>query len=169
MIDGFTHSKDPLLYDRLIRRFQSAAEREEEGKRKGFAGGLEAGLGLIEAEREREERRKEEEGERDDEVVNGMRVEEAAGKEEQQEDDEDAVPQNKEEGRRWWRREMELRFLRGADEDFEYAEVDESEEYDDRAWEERRDEESWFEGEEPVWMGDGKDGRLTGQTGVQDF
>ncbi|KAL9087234.1 MAG: hypothetical protein Q9165_006728 [Trypethelium subeluteriae] len=37
-------SADPLLYDRLVRRFQSAAEREAEGKNKGFAGTIEASL-----------------------------------------------------------------------------------------------------------------------------
>ncbi|KAF2230888.1 hypothetical protein EV356DRAFT_519262 [Viridothelium virens] len=37
-------SADPLLYDRLVRRFQSAAEREAEGKNRGFAGTIEASL-----------------------------------------------------------------------------------------------------------------------------
>jgi hypothetical protein len=31
---------DPLLYDRLIRRFQTAAEREADGRAKGFSGVL---------------------------------------------------------------------------------------------------------------------------------
>ena len=34
----------PLEYDRLIRRYQSAAEREREGKKRGWASTLEAGL-----------------------------------------------------------------------------------------------------------------------------
>src|ERR1700760_3686559 len=40
---------DPLLYDRLIRRFQTAAEREDEGRRKGFSGVLHADLIRSEA------------------------------------------------------------------------------------------------------------------------
>lgn len=43
---------DPLLYNRLIRRFQTAAEREEEGRKKGYGGVLEAELWRVEAERE---------------------------------------------------------------------------------------------------------------------
>ena len=35
---------DPLLYDRLVRRFQSTSEREEEGKNKGFAGTIAASI-----------------------------------------------------------------------------------------------------------------------------
>ncbi|RMD39896.1 hypothetical protein DV735_g5240, partial [Chaetothyriales sp. CBS 134920] len=40
---------DPLLYDRLIRRFQSAEEREAEGRLKGYTGVLEADLYRSEA------------------------------------------------------------------------------------------------------------------------
>ncbi|KAI9685166.1 MAG: hypothetical protein M1822_004753 [Bathelium mastoideum] len=50
---------DPLLYDRLVRRFQSVTEREEEGKSKGFAGTIEASLlrgeARIEEARNRQE------------------------------------------------------------------------------------------------------------------
>ncbi|KAF4306082.1 hypothetical protein GTA08_BOTSDO14184 [Botryosphaeria dothidea] len=35
---------DPLLYDRLVRRFQTPAEREAEGRAKGYSGVLEADL-----------------------------------------------------------------------------------------------------------------------------
>ncbi|TIA06516.1 hypothetical protein D6C83_08701, partial [Aureobasidium pullulans] len=40
---------DPLLYDRMIRRFQSAAEREADGREKGYSGMLEADLMRSEA------------------------------------------------------------------------------------------------------------------------
>src|ERR1700760_546876 len=43
---------DPLMYDRLIRRFQTTAEREEEGKRKGFSGILQADMLRSEAKME---------------------------------------------------------------------------------------------------------------------
>ena len=93
----------------------------------------------------------------------------------------DAIPASQEEGQKWWRREIEARFLRGDDEDFDYRVVDENEEFDDWDWEDRRVEEDWFEGEEPVWVRDedpggstSEEGRapigeLRGQTGVQDF
>jgi len=74
---------------------------------------------------------------------------------------EDEVPASKEEGMERWRREMEMRFLKGEDAEFEYVAVDESEE-------------KWFEEEEPRWVagseGEGStDKSLRGQTGVQDF
>ena len=87
---------------------------------------------------------------------------------------EDEVPVSKEEGMGRWRREVEMRFLRGEDGEFEYGAVDESEEFDDRGIEEREEEEKWFEEEEPRWVGgveeeESTEKRLQGQTGVQDF
>lgn len=93
-------------------------------------------------------------------------------------EEKDEVPANKEEGMQRWRKEMELRFLRGQDGDFDYSSVDESEEYDDRGVEEREEEEKWFAKEEPEWMVDedhdhdhdgSVDARLKGETGVQDY
>jgi len=87
---------------------------------------------------------------------------------------EDEVPASKEEGMERWRREMEMRFLKGEDAEFEYVAVDESEEFDDRGTEEREEEEKWFEEEETRWVaGSEEEGSteesLRGQTGVQDF
>ena len=84
------------------------------------------------------------------------------------------MPSCKDEGMEIWRREMEMRFLRGQDAEFEYGGVDESEEFDDRGTEEREVEERWFEEEEPRWVigAKGEDEAeevLRGQTGVQDF
>ena len=89
-------------------------------------------------------------------------------------EEKDEVPENKDEGMQRWRKEMELMFLRGADPDFDYEQVDGSEEYDDRVLQEREAEERWFEREEPSWVGesDQDDERtvsLRGQTGVQDY
>ncbi len=86
----------------------------------------------------------------------------------------DEIPENKDEGIRRWQKEMELIFLRGADPDFDYKEVDGNEEYDDRIVQEREAEESWFEQEEPSWVEDtdqdtGKAESLRGETGVQDY
>jgi len=90
-------------------------------------------------------------------------------------EEKDEVPGNREDGIQRWRKEMEIRFLRGDDADFDYATVDESEEYDDRSVEEREEEERWFEDEESAWTTvDGPKGdldakALVGQTGVQDY
>ena len=93
----------------------------------------------------------------------------------------DEVPKSRDEGWNRWRSEMENRFIRGEDTDFDYAVVDESEAYDDHKVEEREHEEAWFDSEEPAWviaMPTNEDGdaechkrspTLAGQTGVQDF
>lgn len=85
-------------------------------------------------------------------------------------EDKDEIPATKEEGADRWHMEMELRFVKGADDEFDYTAVDECEDYDD--WSEEQ--EKYFEEEEPEWLvdkdggGDVKDG-LSGETGVQDF
>lgn len=92
-------------------------------------------------------------------------------------EDKDEVPSNKEEGYARWKWEMETRFVRGADDDFDYKTVDENEEYDDRALEDLEAQERYFDGEEPKFVS-GNDGatrtksqesKLEGETGVQDF
>lgn len=150
-----------------MRRFQSAAERESEGRKKGYSGTLEADLWRSEAKIEAlanpsngatmTYRR----GERGDIVA----------------EEKDEVPRNKEDGLERWRKEMELMFLRGGDGDFDYAVVDQGEEYDDRGVEEREEEEKWFEEEEPSWAaaleaeeaGEMEEIDLNGQTGVLDY
>ena len=91
----------------------------------------------------------------------------------------DELPLTREEGAQKWKMEMELRFLKGEDGDFDYGEVDVNEVYDDHRTAERDAEERWFDEEEPQWTYKGKeadDGQspgktsdLVGQTGVQDF
>ena len=88
-------------------------------------------------------------------------------------EEKDEVPKDKAEGLSRWRKQMELMFLRGDDQEFDYSAVDQSEEYDDRGLEEREVEEDWFEEQEPEWMTDGDNSNQIvspkGQTGVQDF
>lgn len=89
-------------------------------------------------------------------------------------EEKDEIPKNKEDGLQRWRKQMELMFLRGADTDFDYSRVDNSEQYDDRGTEEREAEEDWFNREEPQWAVDDdsaspSSNRLTGETGLQDF
>ena len=88
-------------------------------------------------------------------------------------EEKDEVPIDKEDGLRRWHEEMELRFLKGEDEDFDYKMVDNNEEYDDRRVEEREEEEKWFEEEEPNWLVECEHGSenklIQGETGIQDY
>lgn len=89
-------------------------------------------------------------------------------------EEKDEVPKDKEEGYARWKWEMEMRFVRGGDGDFDYKKVDESEEYDDRGVEELEAEERWFDEEESNFVNEegvrrSKGIELQGETGVQDF
>ncbi|PYI08720.1 hypothetical protein BO78DRAFT_364043 [Aspergillus sclerotiicarbonarius CBS 121057] len=151
---------DPLLYDRLIRRFQTPAEREAEGRAKGFSGVLQADLCRSEA---KFEALSHPDPHAMFSYTRGPNGEILA-------EDRDEIPPNKEEGEKAWRWEMTLRFLRGEDDDFDYATVDNNDEYDD--WNVEQD--KYFDEEEPEWLVDGADdgdirSHLQGETGVQDF
>ncbi|KAI9757454.1 MAG: hypothetical protein M4579_003470 [Chaenotheca gracillima] len=187
---------DPLLYDRCIRRFQSAAEREAEGKRKGYSGVLEAdlfrgeaklaaalsgrppayiptdppgtaapslsGSGKVGNGETEQPLSRPQQGE-----INSTYL--LPGEEEEDEEAGD-TPEDKAAGVTRWQQTMTRRFLAGEDDDFNYAEVDESEAFDDRIVEEREAEEKWFDKEEPEWVGiDTEKPKVEGETGVQDF
>lgn len=164
---------DPLLYDRCVRRFQSAAEREADGRSKGYSGVLEADLYRSEAKLAALAGNQSSLGGREQassqsSVVPFVSYERGENGEVLPEE-EDEVPKSKEEGFGRWKFEMTLRFLRGEDKDFDYKEVDESEEWD--AIEHRENEERWFEEQTPEWVDEEEDGveRLGGETGIQDF
>ncbi|KAJ5836635.1 hypothetical protein N7447_002661 [Penicillium robsamsonii] len=151
---------DPLLYDRLIRRFQTAQEREAEGRAKGFSGVLETDLLRSEAKMEAISHPD----------PNAMMSYTRGPDGEILAEDRDEIPPNKEEGERLWRWEMGLRFMQGNDPDFEYATVDQNEDYDDHT--DKQDQ--YFEDQEPEWViddtrGDEAHPNLQGETGIQDF
>jgi len=152
-------SADPLLFDRLVRRFFTPADREIERRQKGYAGSLEADLLRSEA--------KLDEAQHPDPDTTYARTE--TGEIVANVGDEEEL--SKEEAYERWYAAMEQRFLDGNDADFDYGAVDESEEYDDRRAEERDAEEEYFDREEPDFgprEGEVKAG-LEGETGVQDF
>ncbi|KAF7588725.1 hypothetical protein BBP40_005286 [Aspergillus hancockii] len=151
---------DPLLYDRLIRRFQTPAEREAEGRAKGFSGVLQADLLRSEAKFDALSHPD----------PHAMLSYSRGPNGEILAEDKDEIPTSKEEGEKLWRWEMTLRFLRGEDSDFDYTAVDENDDYDD--WNEEQ--ERYFDDEEPEWMVEGENGgdvqsQLQGETGVQDY
>ena len=149
---------DPLLYDRLIRRFQSRAEREAEGRTKGFSGVLEADLWRSEAKANAIGRGDSHSVLSYSRGLDGEIIPEESAD----------IPQSKEEGYSRWRWEMEMRFMCGGDLDFDYATVDLNEDLDDKAEEDRAALDDFVSSEEPRWLlEDGQSPQ--GETGIQDF
>jgi hypothetical protein len=152
---------DPLLYDRLIRRFQTAAEREAEGRKKGFSGQMATDLWRAEAKKDALSQPDPNSLFTYTRGPDGQIIEE----------DKDDIPMSKEEGKTWWIDEMTQRFLRGGDDDFDYAKlVDDNPKYDDP--EQERDlQDAYFESMESDFDsdGEGKEKVLTGETGIQDY
>ncbi|KAH8816814.1 coiled-coil domain-containing protein-domain-containing protein [Xylogone sp. PMI_703] len=160
---------DPLLYDRCVRRFLSAAEREADGRAKGWSGILEADLYRSEAKLAALAGQNPG-GQNSTSSSSVSFVSYARGKNgEILPEDPDEIPTNKEEGLERWKSAMTIKFLKGEDPDFPYHEVDNNEELD--AIEQREAEERWFDDEEPEWVGDDDSGEKTigGETGIQDF
>jgi hypothetical protein len=159
-LDSSLELADPLLYDRLIRRFQTAAEREAEGRRKGFSGQMATDLWRAEAKKDALSQPN----------PNSLFVYDRGPQGQIIEEDKDDIPMTKEEGYTWWVDEMTQRFLRGGDDDFEYAKVDSNTKYDDPE-QERDAQDNWFESMESDFDsdGEGKEKVLTGETGIQDY
>lgn len=149
---------DPLLYDRLVRRFQTPAEREAEGREKGYSGVLEADLRRSEAKLQALTNPD------PNATFTYIRGPDGEIIPEEKED----VPVDKDEGFARWKYEMELRFMRGDDHDFEYDDVDKSDGYDDIAEEDRARQDEYFGQEEPTFvLEDGKSPE--GETGILDY
>ncbi|GKT66635.1 coiled-coil domain-containing protein [Colletotrichum tofieldiae] len=147
---------DTLLYDSLIRKFQTTAEREAEGKAKGYSGVLESSL--LRGEARLADLKSSADAESAPESTKEFTTEADLSKTE-----------TKEEGLLRWQEFLTERFVRGHDEDFDYSLVDHNDEYDTM---ERRDaEEAWFDEEDPNWASDADEQARAkqGETGVQDF
>ncbi|KAL7276520.1 hypothetical protein RUND412_000477 [Rhizina undulata] len=134
---------DPILYDRLIRAFQTASEREAEGRAKGWSGILEADLERAEAK------------------ISAIA---SSGAIPEPENDQGETVTSKEEGIEMWRKAMTQRFLEGKDNDVDYASIDNNEDWDDWGQIERDAQDQYFDAESPSTVaGGGTD------TGIQDF
>lgn len=142
----------------MIRRFQTAAEREKDGKDRGYSGVLEANLVRSEAKLEALQN--------PDPNSPLVYTKAPDGSITAVEQDWDNRPTTREEGLQKWRDVMEMRFLRGDDMDFDYQIVDDNTEYDDSEEEDRSKLEEYLRDEEEHFLGEGKP---TGQTGIQDF
>ncbi|KAK9244197.1 coiled-coil domain-containing protein-domain-containing protein [Lipomyces tetrasporus] len=158
---------DPLLYDRLIRQFQTAEERQAESKTRGWAGRMYEDLMRAERKLEKENANRAEEARRRDQGEPAL------------EEVEDEDVKSREEGEKQWQDIMTLRFLEGLDTDFNYDDVDFDDQWDDLAQLARDREDEYFDAEEPTWhaveengdQGDEISSRLAlkGETGIQDF
>lgn len=164
--------KDPVLYERLIKRFQSAREREEEGKAKGYGRTLEASLIRGESRiaglrAETTEAVNHSTSVRDGPAIPAPEPGEMAST---GLDPWDGPARDKEEGVQFWRAFLEDRFVHGRDTEFDYELVDEDESLDVLGSKDAED--KWFDEEEPSWVDDSeapaKDAR-EGETGIQDF
>ena len=152
-----------------MRRFQTAAEREADGRSKGYSGILEADLYRSEAKLAAL-RGRDQDGEpvASSSTTSLPFVSYVRGEDgEVLPEDPDEVPNSKEEGFERWKFEMTLKFLRGEDPDFDYKVVDESGECDEI--ERKEEEERWFEDEEPEWVEEEGVQTVGGETGIQDF
>ncbi|KKA28517.1 hypothetical protein TD95_002891 [Thielaviopsis punctulata] len=172
---------DPVLYDKLIRRHQSAAERESDGKTLGYARILESDIVRSEAKLA--------------DLSASMatsRLSVSASSDtggfvslwalDQRADEEPAA---REEACEMWREYLRDRFISGGDEEFDYEAVDGDEGLDQQAA--RDAEEKWFDDDEPRFVeseseseseseGTEEEKRarrrqraMRGETGIQDF
>ncbi|KAK8023953.1 hypothetical protein PG993_012019 [Apiospora rasikravindrae] len=180
---------DPLLYDSLIRRFQSAEERELEGRKKGWSRVLEVDLRRGEAKLSQlKESSATNRQESASVQASSSQANPAAAATTtlpvglgevllQDEAQTNSKPESQEEGQQRWDDFIRNRFILGHDEDFDYRPVDGNDAFDEL---ERQDEEeAWFGDEEPSWIGEEGDddeataskdkSRLQGETGLQDF
>ncbi|RMY83602.1 hypothetical protein D0862_11655 [Hortaea werneckii] len=179
---------DPLSYDRLIRQFQTSAEREQEGRERGYTGKLEADLMRSEAKLDAL-RHQNPQGQRGgnsplpqtQQNTGGGSVNDAEAGTEMiyrrtpdgsivaVEADVADRAANREEGLQRWREMMSQRFLRGEDEEFDYVGlVDGEDGYDDLEEERRQGLEDWLDREEEAEFV-GVTGSPRGETGIQDF
>lgn len=140
--------KDPVLYERLVKRHQSHAERESEGKAKGYGRTLEADLIRGETKLSNIS------------SANKNQNTPATGDETW-----DQEVENKTHGLALWREFLTDRFVKGDDEEFDYATIDSRDDLD--TLQRAEEEEQWYDEEEPSWHEDRKDRH--GETGVQDF
>lgn len=152
---------DPDLYDKLVRRFQTPAEREAEGRARGWGKTLESSLMRGEARLERLASSYTGDRPPPPSLAAHQGPEGGGGGGARRDTifaidsdlaDDGGKPASKEEGRARWEAFLRERFVRGGDEDFEYDRVDRSEDLD--SMEARDREEAYFDEVEPEWADD---------------
>ncbi|KAL6874585.1 coiled-coil domain-containing domain-containing protein [Trichoderma longibrachiatum] len=165
--DNLDHElADPVLYERLVKNFQTPAEREADVKAKGYGRTLEADLvrgetKLANVHQSAEQPHGQSSGldSENSKVVGDGGAGTNAW---------DAEAENKEHGLQMWHAYLEARFVEGMDEEFDYGQVDDNYEYDTMAIQDAED--AWFDNEEPSWEDPASQSPVRrGETGIQDF
>lgn len=150
-----------MLYERLVKRYQSAEERQAEGKKKGYGRTLEADL--VRGETKISNIRP---GAEADAISSSSPMSVARQRLKGGEPwDQDVSDKNQ--GLELWKEYLCDRFIRGDDEEFDYTRVDSNEDLDVLARADAEDE--WFDQEEPSWHEEQGEASLQGETGVQDY
>ncbi|KAH6688927.1 coiled-coil domain-containing protein [Plectosphaerella plurivora] len=163
---------DPLLYDALIRQHQTPAEREADGKRKGYSRVLEGDLARGEA-RLADLAKKAEESTVTPPGSAAAAATTVARLNPTVVDLDLLPPDGKDEAKERWYDFLADRFIHGQDEDFDYDVVDFDEAYDVMERQDAQD--AWFEEEDPEWVSepdektDQRQASRSGETGIQDF
>ncbi|KAK0390607.1 hypothetical protein NLU13_0111 [Sarocladium strictum] len=147
---------DPVLYERLVKRYQTADERAAEVKAKGYGRTLEADLLRGES--------------RLAALPGSQRAQASIPSTDQGfEQDWARTAADKSDGMNLWHVFLTDRFVHGRDDDFDYTKVDMNDEYDNLIREDAED--AWFDDEEPSMVDDVDTAHSPrrGETGVQDF
>ncbi|PSR78479.1 coiled-coil domain-containing protein-domain-containing protein [Coniella lustricola] len=160
---------DPDLYDKLVRHFQTTAEREAEGRAKGWGKTLESSL--MRGEDRLERVAAAHSGDRPSVPVPStlscsslptqkLGSANPAPAPAAPNFDIDAAladdkPMTKEQGHAAWHKFLRERFVTGSDEDFDYCQVDQNEDLDATA--DRDREEAYFDEQEPEWADDSEE------------
>ncbi|KAK9464188.1 coiled-coil domain-containing protein-domain-containing protein [Lipomyces oligophaga] len=158
---------DPLLYDRLVRQFQSLSERQIVQDKRGWAARMYEDLVRAERRLERVERLRAEELQRANSADHHVAAERVGDDDEEELDFFSGEELNKTTAERQWQRLMTIRFLNGHDTDIDYNNIDYSETWDDYNQITRDCQDQYFDSEQPSWIVD--ETELTGQTGIQDY
>lgn len=158
---------DPILYLRLVKPFQTAAERQAEGRKKGFGLTLEADLARGEQRLSDAASPSSATEIRSRNGTNGGSTNSCIRGEMAAENLWDTVePTSREQGHRLWRAFLTERFIRGRDDVFAYSAVDDDWTLDVTAAREAQDQ--WFDDEDPAWVRGAEEAKA-GETGIQDF
>jgi hypothetical protein len=159
---------DPILYERLVKRFQTPAEREADGKAKGYGRTLEADLIRGETKLANVHQSAEQPNGHSSSSSLDPDSSKVVGDGGVGTNAWDAEAENKEHGMQLWHAYLEARFVEGMDEEFDYSQVDDNDQYDTMAI--RDAEDAWFDNEEPSWADCASQSPVRrGETGIQDF
>lgn len=157
-----TSKADPLLYDHLVRRWQSGAERASQRQDQGFVRAWVADMNRGDARLEALEKR---DGsvvvrEDDDGAVNTELVTDDTSRTPD-------APRTRTGDYEQWTSQMAIRFVAGRDKDFDYAAVDTDDALDDSPESLMDKDMAHLDAQEPEFLV--PQDELKGETGVQDY